>query len=587
MKFANKYELFELLTTGTVETFVARDVRSAERVLVHIFESLQQRSDQPTIQWVLESFRSVAPAPPGLVVDAGRYTGTAYAYLVTKVPEEAALQDWVQSYEASQQAKEMSPSQQKATTRAAGTDDNLQPRFPAVASPASIRATKEPGEFTKAFLAVGPSSGIDRSSGSKSADFGLLSDEPGKVAAPPEPGSFTQQFFAGSEEEIKEPERLSVSRSAQKAPEPNNLSEEFLHDMGTLPDAATPGSKQPAAGRSPDLPVTPTFSGSPGAGSFTNLFRSSAAPEVKSTELTGDSIRIDQAKAGEFTAFFRGPFDGERPVQTPEIVSNVEQPRGPVPGDFTIMFGRKNGVSAEPVAESPLDKLPPESEPGAFTHVFTSPEGPAKPPSPYEPVAQPELRTEVSPRFPTSGGLAAPPKIAIEEEAPATPLSPASPSSPFTPPASIAKSKPSAVSAPPVQLDEPLFARRAEPEGATRIFSQPEAPMPGQALPLPAGPSEYTRIINGPILPPVEEPPVAAGSRAIPVPIVPGLKPPPAPKMPPPPKLAPPPAPKIPQPKISPPDLAAPKVSYWPLILTLNGLFIVAVLLVLYFALKR
>jgi hypothetical protein len=49
------------------------------------------------------------------------------------------------------------------------------------------------------------------------------------------------------------------------------------------------------------------------------------------------------------------------------------------------------------------------------------------------------------------------------------------------------------------------------------------------------------------------------------------------------PKLTPPPAPKMPKPGAP----TQPPVSYWPLVITLTVLFFIAVLLVLYFALKH
>src|SRR5260370_1157633 len=99
MKFANRYELSDPLTTGTVETFAALDVTSGERVVVHIFETQQQPSNLPTIQLLLEAFRNLAPAPAELVINAGRYAGTAFAYLVTRMPEEPSLKNWISSYE--------------------------------------------------------------------------------------------------------------------------------------------------------------------------------------------------------------------------------------------------------------------------------------------------------------------------------------------------------------------------------------------------------------------------------------------------------------------------------------------------------
>ena len=67
MKFGEKYELLESLTTGAVETFVANDKIRGERVLVHILHGDPQKPNQPTVQWVLDSFRRVAPEPVGLV----------------------------------------------------------------------------------------------------------------------------------------------------------------------------------------------------------------------------------------------------------------------------------------------------------------------------------------------------------------------------------------------------------------------------------------------------------------------------------------------------------------------------------------
>jgi hypothetical protein len=67
MKFGEKYELLESLTTGGVETFVANDKVRGERVLVHILECEGQKPNQPTVQWVLEAFRRIAPEPAGTV----------------------------------------------------------------------------------------------------------------------------------------------------------------------------------------------------------------------------------------------------------------------------------------------------------------------------------------------------------------------------------------------------------------------------------------------------------------------------------------------------------------------------------------
>jgi hypothetical protein len=597
MKFANKYELFELLTTGTVETFLARDSKSSERLLVHIFESAQQRTDQPTIQWVLESFRGVAPVPPGLVVDAGRYTGTAYAYLVTKLPEEAALQAWVKSYEAHQKTRQGPPTQQKAPTHASAVDSNVQPGPPPAATLPPIKTDRELDEFTKAFLAgrssveTEKSPGTSRPAVNKASNFGVTPNEPAVDPRSPEPGSFTQ-LFAPPKQEAKAPERFPKFEDRPKVPRPVGLGDELTRDLASFADPAPPPAK-PASGGPADPVISPTFPGSAGAGSFTNLFRSSLNPDVsKSMENGGDSLAVDQPKAGEFTAFFRGPFDGERTAPTPDILPTVQQqPRGPAPGDFTILFGKKGGASAEPIAAEPLtqdpvETLPSRSEGGSFTQIFNNSEQLNKPANSYEPPPQLESRTEIGSSFATftTPVPPPPPRVSIEERS----SEPIIPPEPIIPRAPLATPKPSSVAIPQPKFDEPLFSGRSEPEGATRIFSRPEAPAANRAPSVPAGPSEYTQFIRGSILPPAEESPSAAAPSGTAAGKMPGLpKPPAAPKAPPPPKIAAPPAPKVPDAKVDPAKAAAPKVSYLPLILALNGLFLVAILLVLFFALKK
>ena len=99
MKFSEKYELLESLTTGAIETFAAHDRVRDERVLVHIVDCAPQKPDQTTAEWVLESFRKLAPEPPGPVLETGKYSGTKYAYVVTKLADETLVKSWVRRYE--------------------------------------------------------------------------------------------------------------------------------------------------------------------------------------------------------------------------------------------------------------------------------------------------------------------------------------------------------------------------------------------------------------------------------------------------------------------------------------------------------
>ena len=144
MKFGEKYELLESITTGAVETFVANDKMRGERVLVHILHGDPQKPNQPTVQWVLDSFRRVAPEPVGLVLETGRYSGTLYAYLVTKLPEETALRGWVKQYRAQTRDSQEIPApppprQLRKTERLGRRGFSATPVFyPSLAAPVSV-----------------------------------------------------------------------------------------------------------------------------------------------------------------------------------------------------------------------------------------------------------------------------------------------------------------------------------------------------------------------------------------------------------------------------------------------------------------
>lgn len=127
---------------------------------------------------------------------------------------------------------------------------------------------------------------------------------------------------------------------------------------------------------------------------------------------------------------------------------------------------------------------------------------------------------------------------------------------------------------------------------------------PSEPAPLPAevqsGPSPYTQIISRRNLPPEEpeadsasSPGAGGGGPKFAAPTMPKAPAaaPPIPKMPPAPKLSPPPKPQLKAPatpkapKLDAP--APPPVSMWPLIITLTVLFFLAVILVLFFALRH
>jgi hypothetical protein len=529
MKFANKYELFEAVTTGRVETFFAKDLASGERVLLHIFEAPEKKNDQPTVQWVLESFSKIAPDPAALVIETGRYSGTTYAYLVTKLPDNAALQRWIQSYEA------FAVKTQKVATRS----EPAAPATPVASTkstdrlpdqPTPLRSPNPPGEITLAF-SPGPSPANPRSETStlKQADQKEIFLAAKPNAPPREPAGFISEFFSGSP---KLPETLATKSPAKSSAAPT----------GDVAQINTKAQETAKVERSEPQKSAPAQD----SGGFTALFRSDFKQETNApAENLGATRKPEDAKAGDFTDFFRGPFDGERPAETPDILPKApEMPQRNAPGEFTMLFGsgKANPFAPSSPSEDPIEDALRRDKPAAFTQLF--------PDASHAPAPLP---TNAS--LPTSE-----PVTPKKSEKPSPPQEPT-----WTPPPSkvqVPSFNESIVAKPivtsPVQASEPPV-----PRGATNVFAVPdELSSPPRTS---SGPGEYTRIISG-----------GMGSLAPP--------PPPPPKIaaPPPPKFSPP-AP----PAIKAPTAAKPKPSYLPLIIIMNVLLFVAILLIIYFAVKH
>ena len=157
MKFSEKYELLETLTTGAVETFAAHDKVRGERVLVHIVECPTQKADQTTAEWVLESFRKQAPEPPGTVLETGKYSGAKYGYVVIKSTDETAVKRWVRQYELqADETKETNVHAQETGVSAVG---------PTATPPVVVKQSPQaPGSMTQLFRdfdSLGKSKGPD------------------------------------------------------------------------------------------------------------------------------------------------------------------------------------------------------------------------------------------------------------------------------------------------------------------------------------------------------------------------------------------------------------------------------------------
>jgi len=550
MKFGEKYELLESLTTGAVETFVANDKVRGERVLVHILHGDPQKPNQPTVQWVLDSFRRVAPEPVGLVLETGRYSGTLYAYLVTKLPEETALRGWVKQY--------------KAQAR-----DTQEIPAPLAPPPPPTPESKAPtAEMAMRNLPQPPVAESPVSVTQLLRDF----EPPARSAGPSPPPRFEQP-------------------SVPPPPSP-------LPPISSAGGQSGLHSAPPWAPESARIPAAPKTD--PNAGTPSESFRPDFARNFPSPVTT--SPAKDGPKLGEFTSFFQGPFRGDVPSETPAVSPRQEAPQKPV-GDFTSVFGSVKPQKEEP---PPAPGIAGNEPAGSFTGWFT-PEVSARMSStttpPGLPRANPATGFSASP-LPASG-LHAPDPADSRLPSSSFPAAPKDPIPPPKPASYVAPAPPifpiPVPSNPPMPKPPTIQPSAMASDGATGAFSRPVGDLPQAPLhEIPSGPSSYTRIISARPANPDDasaEAPKAAGSPAFAMPAlaVPAMAPPPLPPPPVPPKPAfaapaapkPPAAPKLSAAPKAPKVEAPPPVSYWPLILILTVLFFAAALLVLYFVLKH
>lgn len=497
MKFGEKYELLESLTTGAIETFVANDRIRGERVLVHIVDCPPAQPDQTTSEWALEWFRRLAPEPPGPILETGKYTGTQYAYVVTRAADESAVKAWVRRYElhAAETKETRTPALEKEITT----------------PPAILEA--EPKE------------------------------------TPPPAGTMTQLF---RDFDSMAQSKASAMAEPPKSPVATNSAELNMPSDSALHPAAP---WEPAQVKAPQAPIEP--------------FR--PAPNVTKPAIPDlpPSFPQENAKPGEFTSFFQGPFRGDAPSEVPTFTSQPIEPARKKVGEFTALFGGQAG-------SSPASPEAPTNKPGgSFTGLFRDME-PAKG---FNVTASPSTSVMGPPE-----PLASPPNLPVIPEPPvhAAPVTPMIPATPVVAPL------PSPVQVP----AEVPFAPRgsASPgDGATGAFSRPVSEAAPPAVEAPVGPSPYTQIISRGKLQGLEDaghPKTAASgpagkSDAPSLPKIPVATPPamPAIKAPPAPKVAAPKAPKVEAPPTP--------VSYWPLIITLAVLFLLALILVLYFVLRH
>src|SRR5215469_7784852 len=371
MKFIEKYELRESLTTGVIETFVANDKIRGERVLVHIVECAPQTPDQSTAEWALESFRRLAPEPCGPVLETGKYNPSKYAYVVVKPPEEASVRAWVRRYEL--QADETKETKAHALKKEISVRDET----PSIAPP-PIPAKEPPqasGSMTQLFR------DYDSLAKSKSHEAPTLLDLPEVKPVPSTnlPGDSGLHAAPAWDQSRARPGMPLKEPLITTSPIPSGP---------VAPDSSTPGGRHA---------VKP--------GEFTNIFQGpfhgDSASEMPS--LSSQPMEPAKKNVGEFTALF-GQATPPSPVTPPAA--------GAPESSFTSIFKDMRTSQPMPNSAAPLPGavIPPSPPPAASVPpmsvntlpdpVFVAPaptpvvtpiatSAPAIPPTPSAPTEKP------------------------------------------------------------------------------------------------------------------------------------------------------------------------------------------------------
>jgi len=604
MDFQGRYQILEMLTDGEARTFKALQTSSGRTVLVHQLWVERTPPNQPNLPSLVFGFLRRATADEmKILLDMGEESGRVFV-VTEDLPVFRDLRQWLESAAGTPSAAGKpgaTRSAPAADSRAAGTAGGPPSRArqessappeptalftspkvlqPPAAPPPPSKAKAETGEFTRVFFgkeAPGPETA------------GHVSAPPDKTIAPPS--------SKGKEPPSQPPTGIEGTFDRRK---------QQLH-----------GPRQPAVEKTmPPSPPSPgPKEGTPD--SFTRMFYGgqeskavppSPAPAGETTRQTRpEPGQASQPEGpGEFTKLFQAPDLPQRPPAPHSAEFPPRQPLAPPvqpaeqggPGEFTLMFRpgpqatRSGGPPLPPSSPrptAPLSSSPSQQGPGELTQLFQGYQ-PGKS-SPTPPVLD----------RPEPVVLPSPPKVEEAKPGEFTQI--------FRRPSDLVTPPPAPLAPPAVQTPPPA-PQAPEPDEYMRMFelpsggagAAPQGPPPAAAPPgagraMPAIPGVYVSPPVAPSMPYVQPPVVSPPVVPQPQPFQmssPQFQPPavqspyvvaPQPVMPQMPQMQP-----IQVPMPAPPQATAPqagKGKFLVPLLILGGLFVVAVVVVLIFALKH
>src|SRR5580700_8483694 len=272
MKFTEKYEVLELLTSGRVSTFLARERVTRAQAVVHTFECPANLPVESRSSSILRHFASIAPIPTEPLIGVGFDEGSSSAYLVTRVPAPGALQSWVQAYRSFsggapsvRDRKELKPTDENATAELSASEmervlkQSNRPKNPQNQAPAppSPRVPREPFSATPSADSPQKRDAIKPLEGA--GKFQRFPDR----AAPGSPGP-DNPFGAGPVDTLTDP--LAKSRKAmppvetRPAPKPDPPRPDLPKPDLSKPDPNKPDQSKPGSFTDEFLAVTDAHS---------------------------------------------------------------------------------------------------------------------------------------------------------------------------------------------------------------------------------------------------------------------------------------------------------------------------------------
>jgi len=462
--------------------------------------------------------------------------------------------------------------------------DGLAAEEPPMAPPPPASEMGEHGEFTRMFLGS-PGASKVRPAAPSSADSRkaelphLTAPEPPKGKG--ELGEFGGEFVAPTAEkpsQHKPPAGFEVVFESHKPPTQTPAPPAVEETLPSFPRApggereapgeftrlyygrdelkAAPPSPGPALGKTPLPSLAPDQPlASEGAGEFTRLFQAQSQPKPSGGEpLREQSFQspppapsaVASEGAGEFTRMFKGSPQLAQPAGPP---ISTGSPASPVPmsrassqqgpGEFTQMIRgyqpQKSGPTP-PVLEAPEPVAPPpppppeKAKPGEFTMIFqrpqeATPQPPAAAPPPAAaqtppPAPQSPEADEFSRMFEQSGGGAgAPPQGARQMPTAAAPQPAAGRAAAAIPTVSV--SPPVVPSMPYVQppvLPQPVLPQPPAYQIPSPQFQPPVVPSPYVVTPQPVMPQMQPMTVPIPMAP--QAAPPKAGKNKLLVPLI-------------------------------------------------------------------